>query len=514
MLYFPKTKISIIIIGEQHIMTIPYQIPLRPALPNIYGGALDFRKFRDQLSQIDNLLRYSDAEESLVSSALKRWEELSVKNGTKITFASRQKQQRILHYALRCNIARHLKGLSFRTFSMRLADSTLLQWFTGINFFDHKKAASKSSIERYDKYFSITEVQAAIDCLISQAAGSEGSSKLPGLEETISLENVFADSTCIKANIHFPVDWVLLRDAVRTLTKSIILIRGQGLKHRMPKPSNFITHVNQLCIEMTHARRRPDSRKERKRILREMKSLAGIIRRHGKTYRALLKSGWEETEWSEAQMKQVLKRIDNVLSQLPRAIKQAHERIIGERRVKNNDKILSLYENNVHVITRGKAGAEVEFGNGLYLAEQENGLIVDWKLFEDQPPSDTKLVKESLDRMIERYRSISSFCTDRGFDSPKNRKLLEEYMIYNAICPRSPKLMKERREESEFVSLQTRRAQTEGRVGIFKNSYLGRPLRSKGFEHKENTVVWCVLTHNLWVLARMIQTEERQQKAA
>ena len=495
-------------------MTIPYQLPLRPALPNIYGGALDFREFRDQLSQIDNLLRYSGAEESLVLSALKRWEELSVKNGAKITSASRQKQQRLLYYALRCNIARHLTGLSFRDFSIRLADSQLLQWFTGINFFDHKKAASKSSIERYDKYFRVDEVQAAINKLIIQAAGKDCTPGLPGLEEAVSLENIFADSTCIKANIHFPVDWVLFRDAVRTLIKSIILIRGQGLKHRMPKPSGFITRINQLCIEMTHARRRPDSKKERKRILREMKRLAGIIRQHGKIYRKLLKSDWEETEWSEAQMKQVLKRIDNVLSQLPKAVKQAHERIIGERRVKNNDKILSLYEKDVHVITRGKAGAEVEFGNGLYLAEQENGLIVDWKMFEDQPPSDTKLVKESLARMLERYRSISSFCTDRGFDSPKNRKLLEEHMIYNAICPRSPKLMMERREEPKFVSLQTRRAQTEGRIGIFKNSYLGQPLRSKGFEHKENTVAWCVLTHNLWVLARMIQAEERQRKAA
>ena len=84
---------------------------------------------------MDNLLRYSGAEESLVLSALKRWEENSVKHGAKISSASLQKQQRILHYALRCNIARNLTGLSFRKFSIRLADSVLLQWFTGIIFF-------------------------------------------------------------------------------------------------------------------------------------------------------------------------------------------------------------------------------------------------------------------------------------------------------------------------------------------------------------------------------------------
>ena len=40
----------------------------------------------------------------------------------------------------------------------------------------------------------------------------------------------------------------------------------------------------------------------------------------------------------------MIKRISKVLEQLPQAIRQAHERIIGERQVKNGEKILSLYE--------------------------------------------------------------------------------------------------------------------------------------------------------------------------
>lgn len=494
-------------------MTVLYQLPLRPAIPNIYGAS-DYREFSDQLEKIDHLLRFSGAEESLVISALKRWERLSVKEGTKVTPADLQKQQRIFHYALRCNISRHLTGDSYRNFSIRLADSSLFQWFTGINFFVHKKAASKSSLERYDKYFEINEVQEAVNALLHKAMDETTVSEQLGLETAISIDDVFADTTCVKANIHFPVDWVLFRDAARTIIKSIILIRAQGLKHRMPKPAGFITQMNRLCIEMTHARRKKDSKKNRKRILREMKRLAGIIRRHGRTYRDLLYLEWESTEWSEAEMLQVIKRIDNVLDKLPVAVRQAHERIIGERRINNHEKILSLYDENVHVVTRGKAGAEVEFGNGLYLAEQKDGLIIDWEFFEDQPPSDTKLVKESLGRIKCKYGNIDSYCTDRGFDAPRNRSLLDEHKIYNAICPRSPKQMMERREDPRFIFLQTRRGQTEGRIGIFKNAYLGRPLRSKGFGYKENTVAWCVLTHNLWVLARMIQAEERQQKAA
>ena len=42
--------------------------------------------------------------------------------------------------------------------------------------------------------------------------------------------------------------------------------------------------------------------------------------------------------------------VERMLDQLPAAIKQAHERIIGGRRVANEDKILSLYDGDINVI--------------------------------------------------------------------------------------------------------------------------------------------------------------------
>ena len=48
-------------------------------------------------------------------------------------------------------------------------------------------------------------------------------------------------------------------------------------------------------------------------------------------------------------------------------MRQAHERIIGERQVPNHEKILSLFELNLHTLNRGKAGAQVEFGNTLFI---------------------------------------------------------------------------------------------------------------------------------------------------
>ena len=73
--------------------------------------------------------------------------------------------------------------------------------------------------------------------------------------------------------------------------------------------------------------------------------------------------------------------MDNILVKLPEAIKQAYSRIITGLQIENKDKILSLFDDSACVITRGKSGVEVEFGNTLFLAEQSDGFILDWKLY-------------------------------------------------------------------------------------------------------------------------------------
>ena len=89
----------------------------------------------------------------------------------------------------------------------------------------------------------------------------------------------------------------------------------------------------------------------------------------------------------------------NVLDQLPEAQRQAHERLIGKGPVANNEKILSLYEPDKHVLVRGKAGAACEFGNGLLLAENPQGLLVHWEFFKESPPADSSTVIPVIEKV-------------------------------------------------------------------------------------------------------------------
>lgn len=486
---------------------LPIQQLLQTPLPTIEGN-VDYDRLRRQLIRIDQLLIQSGIEEQLVATTLEN--RTADSQSRKISPKAQRRIQIHARRALRCNIARTLIMEDFRGFAIRLADSPLFQHFCGLGELDRIQVPSKSALQRYSQWTDEAAVHRLVDQLNQQAHVEP---KKLRLRTPLDLEACFLDTTCVPSNIHYPVDWVLLRDATRTLMKAVGLIRAQGLCHRMEQPALFIRRMNILCMQMTHtSRAKTDSKRQRKKILRTMDRLVGKVAAHAKRYRRLLHEQWEQTEWTRGETDYILRRMDNVLQQLPVARRQARQRIIQEQPVPSKDKILSLYEPDAQVIVRHKAGAEVEFGNTLLIGESPQGVIIEWELFKEIAPNDSRLVSRSLSRIEEKLSiKVKALGADRGFDSQTNRQLLEKRKTYNGICPRSVKELLRRKTSWKFSRLQWRRSQCEGRIGIVKNNFLGHPLRSKGFAGRELAVSWAVLTHNLWVIARLPQRKSRKQ---
>ena len=243
-----------------------------------------------------------------------------------------------------------------------------------------------------------------------------------------------------------------------------------------------------------------------------MKKLSGCVMSHATRYRDLLKEQWRETDLSEKQAFQIIKRMDSVLSQLPEAIRQAHERIIGGRLVENNKKILSLYETHAQVYHRGKSGSETEFGLQLLIGESLDGLIVDWDF--GAPKNDTLHLKGSLERLKQGGIKVENVVGDRGFASMKNSRILDENHIGDHLCPRNVIDLTQRLKEKEFSNFQKRRAQTEGRIGILRYNFIGATMPAKGYERQKKHIAWSLLAHNLWLLARRLASEATLQQAA
>lgn len=486
---------------------IALQTWLRPELTPV-GPNKDYAVFRSQLDAVDRLLTNSHLESMAMDFARQSW------SGSNVEQLSRH--LRFGLRALRFEVLRMMLGnISFRKLSVAVASSELLADFCGARRIDGIVGVSKSVLERASKFFTAGQVRWMGQVFIEMCGETDRAAAL-GLAEAQPMETCLVDSTCLEANIHFPVDWLLFRDVSRTALKAVKLIRAAGLRCRMPaEPEVFARQMNRLCIEMTHTRRRRDAKRVRKAVLRKMKRVLSTIGGHARRHRDRLAADYATTRYSERQAARIVARMDQVLSQIPAAIKQAHERIIGERPVANAEKVLSVYESDVQTLVRGKASGEVEFGNTLMLSESATGLITDWQLYQGAAPAEWRQFAESLERQnrFDLTTPIQAASTDRGFSTNKLRDILADADIYDATCPRNPDELKRRMSEPKFAGLQRRRASTEARIAILKQR-LSKRLRSKGFSNRYLAVGWSVLGHNLWLIARLLADQPSQAAAA
>jgi IS5 family transposase len=476
---------------------IELQEQFRRVLPRV-EGCKDYREEAQLLERVDRLLVGSGLERKFVALSVRNLEERWAEAGGGVRGAARSRHVRHSERALRCMVLKVLIKGGYREVSARLAHSPLYRWFCRLEDFDVIRVPGKSTLNDYAHWLPAQEMEEVLASL-TRAMSEEEQARLIGLENELDVAVAWVDTTCVEANVHFPTDWVLLRDGVRTIVRSVETIRRHGLRCRIPEPAGFLRAINGQAMAMSAAGRRSGSKRERKRCLRAMKKICSTVEEHGRRYRESLDRRWEQTDLSRKEAEVILRRLDTVLEQLPEARRQAHERIIGERVIANDQKILSLYEKDIHVVVRGKAGADVEFGNSLFVAEASSGYILDQRL------------------SILQEKSGGQLCgvgADRGFDSKSNRRKLEEIGCFNGLCPRDPAALTRRSKNDElFGAIQLRRAQTEGRIGILKNAFLDSCPRAKGFAHRQIQVAWAVLAHNLWVLARQPWIEDKEALA-
>lgn len=478
---------------------------LRPALTAV-GPNADHRRLVAELERIDVVLASASLEEQAVDFAL---ENFVACEGRAPEPGEAARHAEFALFSLRAEVLRHLRQLpSFREYSKMLATSDLLADFCRIRQIDGIKWSSKSTLDRASKFFSPEQWRGLCKTL-TEVTGNADTCGAAGLAEAVEVSVVLGDSTCLEANVHYPVDWVLLKDVAMTLIGSIRLVRRQGLLNRMENgPDELAREMNRLCMEMTHSARQKDGRKKRKAVLRKMKKHLRRVCRHAQRHRTLLRERREQTTWTFRQAERIIERMDDRIALVPAVIRQAHERIIGGRKVASKDKILSAHERDLHTLVRRKAGREVEFGNALFLAESPCGFILDHCLYREAPPGEIDKMTGSLKRQqaFDLDQPITDFVGDRAFEGKRARKELERQGIADQICPRDPAALRRRMGQERFRLLQKRRAGTEARIAIFKNHGAGRVCRAKGFDNRERTVACGVLSHNLlWIARRSLQ---------
>ena len=488
----PKPKIAI-------------QSLLRPALTPVCANK-DYHEYVATIECIDKLIRTTGIENRIVEITVQKYSSFNLT----VKQLSKKAEQAIK--AFRTETLRFLLGQnSFRELSIELSKSDLLADFCLARSLEGIKGVSKSTLDRNSKLFSELELGDIHQQVTKGLIQNDNNILAQGLD----CKTQYVDSTCIEANIHHPTDWVCLKDYCMSVLNAIQVIRKHGMLNRLPQTiPEFKTELNQLCIKMTHARRTKDAESRRKRVLRDLKEFTITVGKHGQKHLAKLAECWHESDLSLKQKEFISERLKDLLALESRIIKQAHERIIGGRKVKNKDKILSIYDLDIEVLKRGKAGKEVEFGNKFFISENEEGYILDFSLDKGNP-DDRALLEDSLNRQEESgLKKPESISADRGFYGINFSKKLAKRQITDNSCPKSVEQLKNKMACLEFVRQQKRRASTEARIGILKSKFSLSSLRSKGFENRSRSCNWAALSHNLWIISKQILSQQRQEQAA
>src|SRR6266516_5745740 len=177
---------------------LPFQPSLRPSLPTVEGN-VDYRKFRDKLLRIDQIL-ISGPEQKFVAAATEQWIAQSQSAHEKIPASMQQRYQTHSRQALRCNILRPSLQEGYRDFAAHLADSPLLQRFCLLDQIDLIKVPAKSSLQRYAHWVDQKTLQQTIHQILRQA--HQQPEKLQ-LEQAVDLEACFLDNTCLQDYLFF-----------------------------------------------------------------------------------------------------------------------------------------------------------------------------------------------------------------------------------------------------------------------------------------------------------------------
>ena len=272
----------------------------------LFSGSKEFKEWAELFISIDHLLFESGLETALKSIMV---HEEELERGQPFDPGEQLRFQRKISECLRINIARGLTKKSFKEFSIALADSHVLQSFCGFHRPWVKKIPSKSQLHVMSKLIP-SEIVSKMTDLLSVYLSSEMNSEF-------DFSAIFADSTCIELDIHHPIDWVLLKDAVISIMKSVKTIRRHGLKHRIGPPEGFMKQVNKIsmAISLSKSVRKQESKKRRKNLFRELKSLLRVCEAHGYRYLNVLHRDWNKSDLSERQAEQISKRLITILEQ-------------------------------------------------------------------------------------------------------------------------------------------------------------------------------------------------------
>jgi transposase, IS5 family len=312
-------------------------------------------------------------------------------------------------------------------------------------------------------------------------------------------------TTVVESNVHYPTDSSLLGDGIRVLSRSLERIAGEckqgavevvhharAVKHRLLEISRAAK-----CLTQANQQRMRDSYQKLLALTRSVVRQAGnVIERWGKK-RLQVVGQRLRVEVQISQLRHFLPLVEQVISQTKKRVLGGDNNVDG--------KLLSLFEVHTEVIRKGKAHKPNEFGRLVRIDEVENGIVSGYQVLAGNP-ADSASWMPALEQHQASFGQAPEMASgDRGFFSANNEREARTLGVKKVALPARGRLSAKRAEQQKqrwFRRGLRWRAGIEATISTLKHPFSMWRATYKGGPGFERYVGWCVITKNLFSIAR------------
>ena len=393
---------------------------------------------------------------------------------------------------LRCCVMKHLKGWSFRDLERELRSNLVYRRFTRFD------AEATPDFTTFSRTFA----------LLSPAVTEEIHQRVVSLacEQGVAQgQKLRTDTTVVESNVHYPTDSSLLGDGIRVLSRSLERIAGEckqeavevvhharAVKHRLLEISRAAK-----CLTQANQQRMRDSYQKLLALTRSVVRQAGdVIERWGKKRLKVVGKGLRVGA-EIGQLRHFLPLVEQVIT-------QTKQRVLGGDS-NAEGKVLSLFEPHTEVIRKGKAHKPNEFGRLVRIDEVENGIVSGYQVLAGNPADSTSWMPALEQHQASFGQAPEMASGDRGFFSANNEREAQTLGVKKVALPARGRLSAKRAEQQKqrwFRRGLRWRAGIEATISTLKHPFSMRRATYKGDGGFQRYVGWCVITKNLFSIAR------------
>jgi IS5 family transposase len=317
---------------------------------------------------------------------------------------------------------------------------------------------------------------------------------------------VRADTTVIAANVAYPTDSGLLAKAVGKLVRTVRRVQAAGGAtgiHMTDRRRAAARRVREISSKL-RTRSKLGREESTQAIRRVTGELAGLAETTAVQATAVLRNGRRALPKAiSGRMRGRLRRaLDELAVTIGRTAKiaaQTRTRLAGQV-PEGAARLVSLHDPDARPIRKGRTGKPVEFGYKAQVADNDDGVILDYRVEYGAAPDGPQLVP-AVERIHRRAGRVPRAVTaDRGYGQPVIDRDLQARGVRTIAIPRQGKISPARKateHSRSFRKLVKWRTGSEGRISYLKHTY---GWDRTHLDTRQGAAIWCghgVFAHNL-----------------